>query len=243
MSVYVTGDCHAEFSRFYPNQLKAANLSLTPDDIVIVAGDMGLPWGEENTYGPEDWPTKWSYADTAHLRFLKELPAAILFIDGNHENFDLYRDIPYVSPFYGGKAQKLADNVYHLLRGEVYTIQGKTFFTMGGATSIDKAYRRERISWWPQEIPSYQEWEHAFTTLDKYNWNVDYVITHTCPDVFLQNRKDFDVWPDGCPVRQMLNRIEQQLTYGWWYFGHYHEIYDDPEMKCSWLYQNIKKIL
>jgi len=235
MSLYITGDCHGEFSRFHSARFQ-------PDDIVIIAGDMGLPWGEENFYGIGGCQTLWSYQDRQNLRMLRELPCQFLFIDGNHENFDLLRDIPCDASLYGGTARKLADNIYHLSRGRIYTILGKTFFTMGGATSVDRRYRRERISWWPEEIPSYAEWEEAFAVLDRQGWKVDYVVTHTCPNEFLHGHKDFTVWPDICPVRQMLDRIRGRIEYGWWFFGHFHEDHEEPEQRCTWLYRSIKKL-
>lgn len=41
--------------------------------------------------------------------------------------------------------------------------------------------RTEAINWWPGEIPSQEDFENAYKNLDKINWKVDYVLTHTCP--------------------------------------------------------------
>ena len=36
-----------------------------------------------------------------------------------------------------GKVQRIRPSVIHLMRGQVYEIEGKTFFTMGGGSSHD----------------------------------------------------------------------------------------------------------
>lgn len=40
------------------------------------------------------------------------------------------------------------------MRGEVYNIEDKKIFVMGGAYSIDKYMRKANISWWEQELPN-----------------------------------------------------------------------------------------
>lgn len=52
---------------------------------------------------------------------------------------------------------------------------------MGGGLSVDQNHRIPRISWWPQEYPSQTEKDNAIKNLEANNWEVDYVITHTCP--------------------------------------------------------------
>ena len=122
MSVYVTGDCHADFGKFsvrrFPEQKE-----LTRDDFVIVCGDFGI-WHDD----PEE---------RYQLKWLSEKPFTLLFADGNHENFDrLKSEFPIVD-FHGGKAHKIRDNIYHLMRGYVFNLCGKKFFVFGGASSHD----------------------------------------------------------------------------------------------------------
>ena len=111
--VYVTGDCHANFHKFstkrFPDQKE-----MTKDDIVIVCGDFGI-WN--NDHEERYW-----------LQWLNEKPFTTVFVDGNHENFDrLYSDEFQTIDFHGGKAQRIRNRIYHLLRGEVYEFEGKTF--------------------------------------------------------------------------------------------------------------------
>lgn len=67
------------------------------------------------------------------------------------------------------------------MRGQVFEIEGKTFFTFGEAHSQDLYGRRENVSWWPQEIPNKYEMKEGLMNLDKYDGQVDYIITHTAP--------------------------------------------------------------
>ena len=150
--IYITGDTHGiidwgkiNTSRF-PEQK-----DLTKDDYLIVLGDFGGVWGDKDqdryiqkTYGERNFTT--------------------LFIDGNHENHDLLDSYP-VEEWHGGKVHRITDSILHLMRGQVYEIDGLTFFTMGGAESTDKAWRKEGVSWWAREMPSEEEYEEAEKSL------------------------------------------------------------------------------
>lgn len=104
----------------------------------------------------------------------------MLFIDGNHEDFDKLDSYP-VETWCGGKVHKIRNNVIHLMHGEVYCIEGDTIFVMGGGYSIDKYRRTEGVSWWSQEMPSEEECRNALKNLEEVGNNVDYIITHTAP--------------------------------------------------------------
>ena len=103
-----------------------------------------------------------------------------LWIDGNHENFDLLKSIQITKKF-GGEVQEISTGIYHLNRGQVLAIDGLKFFVMGGAESHDKQYRTEHNSWWKEEMPSEEEMEKAIHALEENNWTVDYVLTHCAP--------------------------------------------------------------
>lgn len=81
---------------------------------------------------------------------------------------------------FGGNVQihPDANNIIHLMRGEYYTIEGKTFWTMGGATSIDKESRIKDVTWWEAELPTTAEYNHGLEALEKHNNEVDYILTH-----------------------------------------------------------------
>jgi hypothetical protein len=50
---------------------------------------------------------------------------------------------------------------------------------MGGALSIDKHLRMDRVTWWKEEEISNIDFKNAISNLEKFNYEVDYVLTHT----------------------------------------------------------------
>ena len=141
-----------------------------------------------------------------------------LFVCGNHENFDMLYKYP-TELWNGGLVRKITPNILHLTRGQVFEINGNSFFTFGGGMSIDKLWRQEGRSWWPQEIPTHAEIETGLSNLERVGNKVDYVLTHTCPSELVP-RLNFEKMDD--PVCKMLDEFQELLTYKLWYFGHMH---------------------
>ena len=226
--IYVTGDTHG-YTDFYKLRMFAnAHPWLTRDDYVIVAGDFG------GVFDP--------FTLDEDLVLYERLPFTVLFVDGNHENFDLLERLFPVIEWKGGKAQKVRENIYHLMRGQVYEIQGKTIFTFGGGTSVDRARRVEGLSWWSQELPTYEQQEEGIKNLARYGNKVDYVITHSIDERALYypvlrnvlSTAKAKVYFDN----QILNWFEDNVDYGHWYFGHYHVDGKVTEKKTA-LYSDI----
>lgn len=163
--IYITGDTHGNQYKWV-EQIESV---ISPADIIIVCGDFGVGfwngryWSEETFYD-----------------FLSEQKYTVLFIDGNHENFDKLYSYP-IETWCGGRVHKIRQNVIHLMRGEVYCIEDISIFVMGGGYSIDKYLRTEGVSWWSQEMPSEEEYNNALENLKRINYTVDYIITHTAP--------------------------------------------------------------
>ena len=226
--LYVTGDTHG-LEDFHKLHIFAGeHPELTKNDYVIVAGDFGAIWSEKTL--------------VANLKYFTELPFTVLFVDGNHENFDLINSYP-VEIWNGGKVHKIKRDVIHLMRGQVFEIEGKTIFTFGGATSIDRDWRIEGRSWWAQELPTYEELDEGIANLKRYGNKVDYVITHSCSEramMYPAIRKSATIKKD-CPEVQMLSYIEDIATFKHWYFGHFHV---DSELsdKYTALFENIVEL-
>lgn len=205
--IYITGDLHGDIDIA---KLLDENFMqhVTADDYVIICGDFGLIWKTYEDETEKEW-----------LDFLEEAPYTTLFIDGNHENFyRLYHDYPTVF-INGGLAHQIRPSIYHLMRGQIFTIEHKTFFTMGGATSIDRFLRIEGKSWWARELPNETEYKQALINLMKHHNHVDYVLTHCLP-TSLQSRLPKYTLPDD--LTEFLDRISHTLHFKKWYCGHYH---------------------
>ena len=128
--------------------------------------------------------------------------------------------------------------------GEMYEMNGKKVIAIGGAYSGDKAFRiMLGLPWFPDEQPSKEIKKYVEAQLDKQQWTVDYVLSHTCPMVY-EPREKYQNLVDAKTIdkstEQWLDQIAKRLTYKCWYFGHYHDnvAYDDAEL----LYEEIKEL-
>ena len=242
--IYITGDTHADFSRFnvenFPIQTE-----MTKNDYVIICGDFGGVWKFEEESSREKEMLDW----------LESRNFTTLFVDGNHENYTRLYNYP-VEEWNGGKVHKIRNSVIHLMRGEVFYIDNKKFFVFGGARSHDiqdgilnldeeeriyefrkrGAYFRIRdFSWWDLELPIEEEMENGTTNLEKVDYKVDYIISHCCP-TSIQNlinptyKKDL--------LTEYLQQISEKCTFKKWYFGHYHD-YKQVNSQFVLLYENI----
>ena len=224
--IYITGDTHIPVdilklnSKRFPDQK-----DLWKEDFVIICGDFSGVWNNDNE---ELYWRKW----------LEQKRFTTLFIDGNHENFNLLNEFEIVD-FHGGKAHKISNSIYHLMRGQIYEIEGKRIFTFGGASSHDKEYRTKDKNWWEEELPSEQELETAISNLEANGWNVDYVITHCAPSS-VQEEISFNYSRDI--LTEFFEEIKKKAKFDKWFFGHYHVDVEIDDKFCC-VFNNIKKLV
>lgn len=271
-SIFVTGDCHGDLLHLsnvnykkYQKELKSSNKN---ENFLIICGDFGFIWdySKVNFNANKKYPYmedgvlvcddvfdksefKWENNETEqeknNLDIINNKPFTTLFVDGNHENFDrLYNDYEVVD-FMGGKAHKIRDNIYHMMRGEVFNILGYKFFTFGGAKShdiidgiidgsdpnwqkkslaMDKCgmymHRVKGISWWEEELPNKKEMDYGLKNLKKYNNKVDYIITHQ-PTYRMMGDVAKSV-NDFNKFTTYLGKIDNIVEFKEWFCGHMH---------------------
>ena len=229
--IFISGDLHGGNSSYYITsaQFRPAKRG----DIVLCCGDFGGVWWHDYHTNEQHRREEDGFLE---IRLRKRV--LWLTVDGNHENFSRLfgGEFPLVEVF-GGKAYKIRDNIFYLKRGEIFTIEGSTFLAFGGANSIDKyptrvpslawggGYdmtpgRKEGIDWWPEEIPSKDDVANACSNLDKAGWQVDHVITHTCPRSQRNYFQKSPRIPDS--TEDMLQELYEKLTFRTWHFGHFH---------------------
>ncbi len=184
-------------------------------DTMVVLGDAGF-----NYYR--------SVKDDGSKKFASKFPITLLCIHGNHEirpqNIPTYKETTY----HGGKVlyEEEYPDILFAVDGEVYDLDDFKCIVIGGAYSVDKYYRLDRgFGWWPDEQPSPEIRARVEAVLDQRAWQVDVVLSHTCPlryepvEVFIsgidqsQVDKSTETW---------LGQIEAKLHYKRWYCGHYH---------------------
>ena len=132
--IYITGDTHG-LNDFNKIEQYFKNRYVSTKDYLIILGDAGFIWDN----------------DTNALTKYKLLDITIIFIDGNHENFDLLNEFPIIT-YLSARMHMISKNIYHVLRGEIMIINKKKFLCLGGACSIDKAYRINHLSFWEDEV-------------------------------------------------------------------------------------------
>ncbi|MDD6174852.1 MAG: metallophosphoesterase [Firmicutes bacterium] len=215
--IWITGDTHGDLARF---QTKAAR-RLRSGDSLIVCGDFGFVWDG-------------SAKEKKALKWLQKRKYNILFLDGKHENYDLLREFPEIEAF-GGKVQHLGGSVYHLLRGEIYELEGKQIFAFGGGESSEKEFRREQDRFWDDEMPTAAEMERAVNSLNRCGRRVDYIITHEAPVAAkgLHNNRVDSV----STLETFFDETARHVEFSCWYFGsihqnkristRYHALFDD----------------
>lgn len=226
MKLGITGDTHGDL--YFKQIYKAKKEGYTH---LIICGDFGYIWSG-------------SAKENKQLDYLNKIGITILFIDGNHENFPLLNTY-YIEDMYGGRVHKIRDNIFHLMRGEYYTINNTTFWCMGGAKSTDLVYtsptgkQKERIEnkdWWREEIPSISERDYGVENLRNHGNVVDYIITHTSfpqalVDVGGQYRVD--------TLSDYFSYIYETVTYKQWFFGHMHTDKSSDILKTRCIYKDI----
>lgn len=237
--IYFTGDCHGNFRRFTSNQRARLPTEMQEGDYVIVLGDLGLLWCK-------------SKALEYDLKHLSALPFKLLWVQGNHENYDMIAEYP-LEMWNGGLVRHIVrDKIILLERGQVFNIDGKSIFAFGGAASHDIAggvldrssptyaedrvkaiesglpYRVKHMSWWEQELPNQAELQEGRDNLEKVGYKVDYVISHCLSTSMLDRLEERFGGTSGGRIftpdilTDYFDEIESRLSYKYWLCGHYH---------------------
>ena len=206
--MYFLGDVHAEspLMRDFLNSEEKYCLQL---------GDFGF------IFKYNDW--KWN-------RFLnhfeKNYPNKMIFtVLGNHENYDSIEKMP-VKDMFGARCRKIRSNVYAVERGEILSIEGLNILCIGGADSIDKAWRQDGISWWAQEKISDTD---VKKTVEKgLTCSFDMICSHAMPAFFMlqnftpcfQTGSEFSLEKIYCDIENNGGHIPL------WIGGHVHNSID-----------------
>lgn len=211
--VYITGDIHGEVARV---REMVSKYNITPDDIIVLLGDVGV-----NYYGNK-------HGDRHRKKKLNSLGVQILCIHVNHEmrpgSLITYQEYQW----HGGAVyvEEEFPNLLFAKDGEVYDLEGYRAIAIGGAYSVDKWYRLQRdLHWFPDEQPSDAIKARVEKTLDELGWQIDIVMTHTCPYRYIP-REAFLGGIDQTTVDNStelwLDTIAERLDYSAWYCGHWH---------------------
>lgn len=199
--MYVLGDIHGTLAK-----LRWMRQFIKPDDIIIQVGDFGFYNSVLNEF---------------HNVFPRGYTCKIYAIAGNHEDYNL------IDSWSKTDITDVGGNLFHVPRGYVMEYMGKRMGFMGGAESIDKAWRTDEYGWFPQETITQEDANLLYKNAgDK---RLDYLFSHTptssCIAANFTPLKPSDwMLPDDWKDQSsaMMEQIHQTLRPRDHYCGHMH---------------------
>lgn len=195
--IYLLSDLHGDLNlKGFQKYL----LDACEDDLLILLGDICLKF--------EDTEENRIFTDSFLASNKK-----IAIVDGNHENFAFLNSFPEEA-WNGGTVGRLTENIVHLKRGNVYSIDGKTFFVFGGCKSSSRW--KEAGLWYPGDEASEDELQLAYENIQKYNFKFDYILTH-------KYEQDPPRGSVSIKLLELTKYIEEKVSYRKWYSGHWHQ--------------------
>lgn len=234
--VFILGDVHGDFGRlneFINRHVRqhAAVLALAEDcrmngkEIavdILQCGDFAYFWPRCNSKG----------LIKNMVDFLAEGRVNIYWCAGNHEDHD---ELDRLEEAGAASPIEVDEGIFYCPFGSTLALSPDiTVLFAGGAESIDKDYRLEKMRdgypriWWPQEEISETDMERL-SSVPRADW----VISHTAPTAFdlFSIRKPY--WSQS---RKYLDVVLQKFMPKRWFFGHFHEFmkgdYDGVEWEC-----------
>ena len=205
--IFITGDLHGDYDiQKLSSKCFTVQKELTRSDYVIICGDFGLLW--DNSDEEKHW-----------LKWLDEKPWTTLWIDGNHENYEYLNSCPE-EIWNGGKVNRITENIVRLKRGEIFNIEGHSFFALGGCDSSAKW--KAKGLWHPGDIPSREEIANCYTNLAKADFKVDYIVSHK----YYCNECHVNEGEETYELFALNKFIDKNVEFSRWFSGHRHQDYE-----------------
>lgn len=218
--ILVVGDLHGD-----PQSLQYIFETAHQLDVqaIVQIGDYGF-W--------EHHPAGGAFLDlTAEGVQISGIP--FLWLDGNHESHTLLRSKygpggPEHCPTWEG-FWEIRTGVYYLPRGVRWSWNGHRFMALGGAYSIDKAWRLAQTArdgaprWWPEEELTDAEVEAAINQREEF---IDVLFTHDKPFAATVPW-DKGIIPATLPNQHRIQKVVDALKPLWVVHGHLHYHYQD----------------
>ena len=201
--IYILGDLHGNWSA-----LKRAAALVESDDVIIQVGDFGI------------YP---SCLDDLKESFPAGFPCRVLVVDGNHEDFNIINQWSKDTP------TEFHTNFFYMPRGYVTEINGEVFGFLGGAESVDRAWRTLGVDLFAEERVQMEDIDTLISNLN--GRPLDVLITHSPPEFV--NRTYFPKfkeeewnlplgWIDESAVR--INKAHWAVRPKKHYCGHMHSV-------------------
>ncbi len=222
----VRGDCHGNFQWLHNETL---NQYKPEETAIIILGDAGINF--------------WLNKTDRNLKRNIELTGYTLYlVRGNHEARPT--DLDNVEKIYDSNVhgfiywQPEYPHIRYFKDYGDYIINGYHIYVIGGAYSVDKWYRLERVGMTPKtNIPTKSGWfsneqltkaemHEAEWEMKCYGYNFDFIFSHTCPyslmptDMFLSFVNQSTV--DNNMENWMDTIYQKNRGKSIWLWGHFH---------------------
>ncbi len=198
--VIVTGDMHGDEERLYDAGLR----QLSAGDTLIIAGDFGFLWDG-------------SKREKKILKYLGTRKYNVCFLDGAHDDvskLNRYRKTVYK----GGVVHRIYKKLYHMCRGQIFTIDGLKIYTFGGGEVTDLA-----VPGSDEKLPTREEMLEGSENLAECSDTVDYIITHEPPAKIKNALRFRSQKPSDVNVlNAYFEELNSNCKFRKWYFGSIH---------------------
>lgn len=213
MKIAICGDWHCSYG-FALSQIKELHNRGVTD--IYHCGDFGY----------------WPHTDLGE-QYLKMVSDALTtrgmrlyWVDGNHENFDALEEAcKHVPSAYRKKIIK--PGIWYLPRATTFSVDNTNFLAMGGAFSIDKAWRTPHVSWWHQETITEGDVQRAISAITLANvegYPIDVILAHDAPlSANLQLQNGYKDDRESEANRERLQYITDAAAPKYLFHGHYHQ--------------------
>lgn len=161
----------------------------------------------------------------------------LLVTDSLDSNPDKY---PTVLMF-DDNVRKIRDNIFQLLNGRIYTIDGRRVFTFGSLPFL--MYTDNGVKNNPDKNAIFHDdMNRGIANILRKNDVVDLVLTHECPTFAAQVKETSDdrpVFSIPNEIKSYFDHISRFLSYGHWYCGRYHADITIPQKNFTFIYEKI----
>lgn len=207
MKIYMLGDVHGA-TAWTIQQIEKA--SETGCNKLFQVGDWGLQFP-----GYDKFHNKVNNAATQY-------GIDVYFIRGNHDGTDVVKR--YCKDLNDDGFHQVYSNIYYIPDGTCWKWDDVSFLAVGGAISVDKAWRVPGTSWWPDEGIQ----QDTIYNIEQMTDSVDILITHDGPTAIksmlrLPNLNDqnleLECYAHSMVVNDIIKKVQPKIHL----FGHYHE--------------------
>jgi hypothetical protein len=206
--VMIAGDWHRN-ARWAVHAIRQGCRELQSPRVILQLGDFGL-W--RGGFGA-------NYLSELSAELEKQ-DADLFWIDGNHEDYGFLKKVTEHTE--QGELTEVSPRIWYLPRGTRWTWHDREWLALGGAASVDRAFRTEGSSWFREEEITLLQ-----AAMVAFGGPADVMITHECP------RKVTRFLPLGHGMagwdlevsrshQELLDRIIDHVEPSFLFHGHMH---------------------